>query len=227
MCLEPDVDAHRVYPPETGVFSNATQGADGVLPATLKTVPNVFADAGYRSISLGKWHTPTHPTWQEVDAFIGFPDVAGPAAVLPPFTDEGQRVIKNPGSFMDTVEIPIIIGGIYPYHDWGDDPAKHLTELALDRLRQAAADHEQFFLRVSYVAASHPGPRPDGMVPASTTPMRSSATPSTDAVTTGGPITTDGWPASRRGWSCRSTCGDRRRPTTTRCVPTSITRSAG
>ena len=151
-----------LYPPETGVFSNAVQGAEDVLPPTLKTVPNVFADAGYSTISLGKWHTPVHPTWQEVDAFIGFPDVAGPAAVMPPFTDEAQQVIKNPGSFMDTVDIPIIIGGIYPYHDWGDDPAKHLTELALTRLRHAAASDEQFFLRVSYVWPHTPvlAPRP-------------------------------------------------------------------
>ncbi|HWL44427.1 MAG TPA: sulfatase-like hydrolase/transferase [Ilumatobacter sp.] len=146
------------YPQETGVFSNAVQSDTTILDPDVKAVTHLFADAGYHTASLGKWHTPPppRPTWQYLDAFIGYPDVADPTAVYPPFTDAGQRVIKNPGSFMDTVEIPVIIGGIYPYHDWGTDPTGHLTDLTIAHLREVVASGRPFFVRISYVAPHTP-----------------------------------------------------------------------
>lgn len=138
------------YPQETRVFSNAVQGQDGVLDPDMKAFPNVFADAGYRTCSNGKWHTPNHPTWQEKVSFYAFLDVADAVQLHPPFTDEEHRVIKNPGSFMDTVKIPVIIGGVYPYHDWGANPGSHLTDMSIEWLRRAATSDQPFLLRVSY-----------------------------------------------------------------------------
>ena len=139
------------YPQDLGVFSNHPFDVEGVLDSELKLVPNLFADAGYRTASLGKWHTPRHDTWQELHDFPFFLDVADPLTVHPPHSDAGQRVIKNPGSFQAAAKTPVIIGGVYPHHDWGDDPAMHLTDLSIDWLQDAVASDDPFFLRVSYL----------------------------------------------------------------------------
>ena len=139
------------YPQDLGVYSNHPFDVEGVLPTDLKMVPNLFADAGYRTASLGKWHTPRHDTWQELHDFPFFLQIADPLTVHPPFTDRGQRVIKNPGSFQAAAKTPVIIGGTYPHHDWGDDPAQHLTDLSIEWLRHTARSGEPFFLRVSYL----------------------------------------------------------------------------
>lgn len=142
------------YPQEIGVYSNAVQGEAGVLDPELKAFPNVFAESGYRTASLGKWHTPAHPTWQEAVAFYAFLDVADACQLYRPFTDDGQRVIKNPGSFMDTVDIPVILGGVYPHVRFGDNPGTHLTDMSIEWLRRATTndqdDDQPFLLRVSY-----------------------------------------------------------------------------
>ncbi|HUS61933.1 MAG TPA: sulfatase-like hydrolase/transferase, partial [Acidimicrobiales bacterium] len=98
----------------------------------------------------GKWHTPAHPMWQEAVQFYAFADVADATVLHPPYTDEAHHVIKNPGSFMDTVDIPVIIGGVYPHHDWGNDPGSALTEMGIEWLREASKRDEPFLLRVSY-----------------------------------------------------------------------------
>lgn len=138
------------YPQQTGVFQNDKHDRP-VLDPELETFPQLFAGAGYRTASLGKWHAPRHPIWQELDDFSGFYDVADPVELGPGYSERDHRVVKNPGSFMDTIEVPVIIGGIYPHHDWGADPASHLTDLALEWLREVAATGQPFLLRVSFV----------------------------------------------------------------------------
>ncbi|MCL5271042.1 MAG: sulfatase-like hydrolase/transferase [bacterium] len=133
------------YPQETGVFDNTKANKDGVLAPGLKMFPNLFADAGYRTASFGKWHTPKHPTWQTNNAFDIFHNVVGYYELPAPYSESEHRVVKRPGAS------PIILGGIYPYHDWGTTISSHVTDLAIAWLREAAAAGEPFLLRVSHV----------------------------------------------------------------------------
>ena len=47
------------YPQELNVLENSPAFRDGFLGADEKLIPNLFADAGYQTASIGKWHTPS------------------------------------------------------------------------------------------------------------------------------------------------------------------------
>ena len=53
------------YPHEIGVYHNEAVNTN-VLPPGTKTFPEVFAEAGYRTVNVGKIHTPKHDTWSEI-----------------------------------------------------------------------------------------------------------------------------------------------------------------
>jgi len=142
------------YPQETNVLSNAPQFQDGYLHSSDKSFVNLFADAGYRTASIGKWHTPNHPTWQENEDFILF-DISGTGkgrvevadcfSLVPPYSEPEHRVIKREGPS------PIIMSGVYPYHDWGATPSSHITDRAIAWLRDASTGDKPFLLRVSHL----------------------------------------------------------------------------
>lgn len=142
------------YPQEMGVLSNTPQFQDGYLDPEAKSFVNLFADAGYRTASIGKWHTPNHPTWQENEDFILFDitgtgvgkvEVADCFSLAPPYSEPAHRVIKREGPS------PIIMSGVYPYHDWGATPSSHITDRAIQWLHGAAGREEPFLLRVSHL----------------------------------------------------------------------------
>jgi choline-sulfatase len=136
------------YPQELGVFDNSKAYQDGVLNPAMKTFPNLFADAGYRTASLGKWHTPNHPTWQQNVHFETYPQLHFINA--PPGAEEAHHVIRRLGGK------PIILGGVYPYHDWGITASSHLTDMAIDWLKDAAKSGQPFLLRVSHLWPHYP-----------------------------------------------------------------------
>ncbi len=153
------------YPMEMGILWNETQFKDGVLDPEEKSFVNLFADAGYRTASIGKWHTPNHPTWQENEDFIlfnvsgtgkGTVEVADCFSLMAPYSESEHRVIKRKGSS------PVIMSGIYPYHDWGATPSGHVTDRAIAWLKEAAGHDQPFFLRVSHLWPHSPVlvPRP-------------------------------------------------------------------
>lgn len=133
------------YPHELGVIFNDKAHQDGVIDPREHSFVNCFAEAGYRTASIGKWHTPNHPTWQENVAFEYFGDKADYYTVYPPYSAAGQRVVNRKG------RNPIILGGIYPFHDWGLTPASHVTDLAIEWLRKASTVDQPFLLRVSHL----------------------------------------------------------------------------
>jgi len=133
------------YPQETGVFDNSVAYKDGVLDPKMKLFPNLFAGAGYQTASFGKWHTPNHPTWQHKVPFEFFPNAAGFYSLPHPYSEAEHRVVKRPGA------TSIILGGVYPYHDWGVTPSSHVTDMAIDWLKQAAKSDRPFLLRVSHL----------------------------------------------------------------------------
>ena len=134
------------YPQELNVLDNAPSNQPGYLTAEDKMFPNLFADAGYRTANIGKWHTPRHATWQTNDLFILFDDATGFYALGDDYSEKEHRVVKRPKG------ASIIMGGIYPYHDWGINPSSHITDMAIDWLQnEAVQDDKPFMLRVSHL----------------------------------------------------------------------------
>lgn len=136
------------YPQELGIYENAKAFKDGFVDPSAKTWVNFMADAGYRTASIGKWHTPNHATWQENDLFDIFHEVADYYSLQGEFAGQNEkyRVVNRQGD-----RYPIIIGGIYPYHDYGATPATYLTDLAIGKLRELKAGGSPWLLRVSYL----------------------------------------------------------------------------
>ncbi len=136
------------YPPELDIYENVKQFKDGYLDPAQKTWVNCLADAGYRTVSLGKWHTPNHPTWQENQLFDLFHEAADYYQLRGEFKgkESEYRVVNRQGE-----RYPIIIGGIYPHHDYGVTPATYLTDLAVDKLQELQKGDQPWLLRVSYI----------------------------------------------------------------------------
>jgi len=127
-----------------------------VLPPDLQTFPQVFANAGYRTCSLAKWHTPKHPTWQEMDPFQLQPDIAGCFDFADPSLEPEHNVVKR------LSERTLIMAGTYPDVPDRPHPSAHLTNLAVDWLEAAAREDQPFLLRVSHLWPHTPvlAPRP-------------------------------------------------------------------
>lgn len=133
-----------LYPQECNVlFNNEVAWRENIFPEGTITFPEVLARAGYETVSLGKWHTPIHPTWEhtEQDQLVLIRKYADYTAMGEGYPDEKYRVVKRPGIH------PIIIGGTYPSAD--ENPSRLLTDRAIDYLRDRKRDRP-FLLRVSH-----------------------------------------------------------------------------
>jgi choline-sulfatase len=136
------------YPQELNIYENAKAFRDGFIDPTAKSWVNCMADAGYRTVSIGKWHTPNHATWQENYLFDLFGDVAGYYSLRGSFAkqEKEHRVVKRPSE-----KAPIIIGGVYPHHDYGVTPASYLTDLGIEKMNELQREGKPWLLRVSYI----------------------------------------------------------------------------
>lgn len=141
------------YPQELNVMGNfqieggKISNQPGLLPDGFKFFPNLFADEGYSTANIGKWHTPRHKTWQDDQLFILFDDVTGFYALDEKYNEADYRVVKRPkGS-------SIIIGGVYPEQPDGANPSSHVTDMAIKWLRDYVEKNEgkPFLLRVSHL----------------------------------------------------------------------------
>lgn len=137
------------YPQELDIYTNHQAFKDGFIDPQAKSWVNCMADAGYRTVSIGKWHTPNHPTWQENHLFDIFKKEACTYYGLAgPFKDEEERlrVVHRPSE-----NNPVVIGGVYPYHDYGVTPASYKTDLAIGKLQELQGAGQPWLLRVSYL----------------------------------------------------------------------------
>jgi choline-sulfatase len=131
-----------LYPQECNVlFNNEVAWRDGIFPQGTITFPEVFAQAGYETVSLGKWHTPNHPTWQHAEQDALIPKYADFTDMGSDYPDEKFHVVHRPGIHK------IIIGGTYPSRE--ENPTRILTNRAIDFLRDRKRDRP-FLLRVSH-----------------------------------------------------------------------------
>ncbi len=136
------------YPQELNIYENSKAFKDGFVDPSAKTWVNCMADAGYRTVSIGKWHTPNHETWQENYLFDIFHDVADYYKLNGEFAGQSEtyRVVNRLGE-----RYPIIIGGIYPHHDYGVTPATYKTDMAIEKLQELHGGGKPWLLRVSYL----------------------------------------------------------------------------
>ena len=133
-----------LYPQECNVLLNdEVAWRDNIFPKGTVTFPEVFAQAGYETVSLGKWHTPNHPTWQHVEQDKLIEKYADFVQMGPGYTDDEFHVVKTPGPG----KLNIIIGGTYPSRE--ENPSRILTNRAIDYLRDRKRDRP-FLLRVSH-----------------------------------------------------------------------------
>jgi choline-sulfatase len=136
------------YPQELGIVDNNYYDQDHIFPEGTVTFPEIFATAGYQTASIGKWHTPRHPTWQYTDPFQWVPGSAYPDTFLPkngisgPEREKRYHVIHRPAG------TPLILGGTYP--DDSESDSHHLTNLAIDWLKENGKQ-KPFLLRVSHI----------------------------------------------------------------------------
>jgi choline-sulfatase len=131
-----------LYPQECNVLLNdEVAWRDNIFPKGTVTFPEIFARAGYETVSLGKWHTPNHPTWQHaeqdklIEKYASFVDLG------PGYSDKEFHVVKSPD------KLHIIYGGTYPSRE--ENPSRILTNRAIDYLRDRKRDRP-FLLRVSH-----------------------------------------------------------------------------
>ena len=106
------------YPQELNALSNLGAGKEGVYPPGVVHLSQRFAQAGYRTVNIGKWHHPgSEAPWQECDPTDLFRHYAGYMTLGEGFDESAWRVVHRPGG------TKIILGGIYPGGE--DNPSRY------------------------------------------------------------------------------------------------------
>jgi len=129
-----------LYPQECNCLWNSVANKDGIFPDSITTFPEVFASAGYRTVSFGKVHTPNHRTWQHAEGPIHFPRYADDCTLSPGLDPADYNVIRDES-------YGAIWAGVYPATQ--DNPSKTITDKAIDFLSRRDKDRP-FLLRVSH-----------------------------------------------------------------------------
>lgn len=145
------------YPHQTGILDNSVHYTWGRWPEGLLAFPEHFAAAGYATVSMGKYHTPHHPTWLENWHFEWFPNEAHFFGLAERF-DEREHEIIHVGNRRDR---GVIVSGRYPDAPGGRTPQSYLVDHALDWLGMFAHVRRPFLMRVSFLAPHTPVLAPD------------------------------------------------------------------
>lgn len=140
-----------LLPHRTGIFNNDCHYNWGTWPAGIRTFPEVFAQHGYVTANFGKYHTPHHSTWLENYHFELFPDEADQFSLGTSFKDEVQEVIH-----LGHEPNGVILSGRYPSVHGGRTPQTHVTDVAVNWLKEYRHVRRPFLARVSYLAPHTP-----------------------------------------------------------------------
>lgn len=128
------------YPHEVCALTNSAAGHDVLPPGTLMFT-QLFAAAGYQTVTFGKRHLPRWDSWQRHESCVLDSDYAGYFALNSRYSEADHHVIKRPGS------TPIILAGTYPTLE--PNPSRTITDWAIQFLRQRDRS-KPFLLRVSH-----------------------------------------------------------------------------
>ena len=139
------------YPHQTGILNNSVHYTWGKWPTGIMSFPEVFAQAGYATANMGKYHTPHHSTWLENWHFEWFPNEASFTGLADAFDPDEHEIIH-----IGHNQRSVIVSGKYPYVHQGRTPQSYLTDHALDWLQMYSHVRRPFFLRVSFLAPHTP-----------------------------------------------------------------------
>jgi choline-sulfatase len=139
------------YPHQTGILNNSVHYTWGTWPKGTTAFPELFAQAGYATANLGKYHTPHHHTWLENWHFEWIPSEASFTGLAEGFDPEEHELIHIGHNHQS-----VILSGKYPYVHNGRTPQSYLTDQALDWLNMYSHIRSPFLLRVSYLAPHTP-----------------------------------------------------------------------
>ncbi len=130
------------YPQECNTLNNALANCplQDVAPG-ITFFPQIFRDAGYETVSLGKWHTPHNPTWERTELMGLDRRYAGFFGLADGYDEDEYHVIKRPGG------TSVILAGTYPVR--AGNPGEVLTDKAIEFLQDRSTDRP-FLLRVSF-----------------------------------------------------------------------------
>jgi choline-sulfatase len=127
---------------ESELLGTSNEGQSRTYPEGTVTFPEVLAASGYQTVSIGKIHTPTHPTWQRVSPMVNDTRYAGYFGLAPGYDEDAYRVVKRPGS------TPVIVAGTYPSAT--ETPSSQITDEAIQWLHDGRDPGRPFLLRISH-----------------------------------------------------------------------------
>jgi choline-sulfatase len=128
---------------ESELDGRSNEGPGDVFPPDTVTFPEVLErEAGYRTASIGKIHTPRHRTWQEVVPLVNDDRYSGYFGLNEAFDEQAHRVLKRPGA------TSVILAGTYPSAE--DTPSRTITDQAIAWLREHGDSGRSFMLRASH-----------------------------------------------------------------------------
>ncbi|GEM_PF-479640 len=137
-----------MLPHQTGIFENSVESKQAKWPEGLTTYPEVLAQNGYKTINLGKVHTPPHEPWQVNNPFRAFADEIKLDTFGPGIDEKKLDVIRiGKGG---------IYSGIYPSKVPGRTPTSYLADEAIKQLDELKNSSQPWLLRVSILAPHTP-----------------------------------------------------------------------
>jgi choline-sulfatase len=135
------------YPHQTGILNNSVHYNWGKWPDGLPAFPEYFANAGYATVNLGKYHTPHHAAWLENWHFEMFGEEASPFQMGPSYDEKEHGVLR----YGDQPQ-SVIISGRYPFREDGRTPQTYLTDHVEQWLSEYPHVRRPFFMRASFLA---------------------------------------------------------------------------
>lgn len=131
------------YPQEFACLNNDFLLGGKGYPDGYTTFPQVLREAGYETVSFGRYHCVSDAVFERVERTQDFlPEYTGHFGLNPAYSEEVHHVLKRPNA-----ERTLIIAGTYP---GPTNPNRITSERAMEFLSSRHPSDRPFLLRVSF-----------------------------------------------------------------------------